>query len=154
MEPLIVALALVSLFIGFAVLRWQESKLNPKQQLWVSIGAMVLLVSIFVGFGEYHWTGILVGCVLAYSIYKRISKPTHRRLAGSYGWGGAIRAALTGQYCVLRKSNSPPPSPPLNISKSPSASISINAGTARIGNGAGSVPDSTNTGTSAVPSLM
>ncbi len=67
MESLIVALALVSLFIGFAVLRWQESK----QQLWVSIGAMVLLVSIFVGFGEYHWTGILVGCVLAYSIYKR-----------------------------------------------------------------------------------
>lgn len=71
MEALVLALVLGSLFIGSAIFRWQESKLIPRQQLWATTVVSVLLGSLLVGFGEYHWTGILVGCVLAYSIYQR-----------------------------------------------------------------------------------
>lgn len=71
MEALVLALALGALFIGSAIFRWQKSKLIPKQQLWATIVGSLLLGSLLVGFGEYHWTGILVGCVLAYSIYQR-----------------------------------------------------------------------------------
>ncbi len=70
MEILNWILPLIVIAIGFGVNRWQASALNPKQQIWINIGASLLLAFIIILFTTYSWTWILMGLVIAYSIYR------------------------------------------------------------------------------------
>ena len=71
MEILSLAFILASIFVGFAISKWVESKLSPKQHLWFTIGGSVLFMSFTVSLSSHLWGGVVIGCALAYSIYQR-----------------------------------------------------------------------------------
>ena len=71
MEILSLIFILASIFVGFAISKLIESRLDPKQYLWFTVGGSVLLMSLTLSLSSHLLIGVVMGCTLAYAIYQR-----------------------------------------------------------------------------------
>ena len=71
MYILTLAFFIVTISGSFALSKWLEYKLNPRAHLWTTIGASVLFMFLVVSLRPHLLVGVVIGCVLAYSIYQR-----------------------------------------------------------------------------------